>query len=70
MSKKFTDLKESCSNDKTRAERIKALKRGRFIEAKLIEIEGRSTVYYTLTNRGKEALNLLKRLENMVSEEQ
>ncbi|MEM3518631.1 MAG: winged helix-turn-helix transcriptional regulator, partial [Nitrososphaerales archaeon] len=67
---RFTELKESCSNDKTRAERIKALKRGRFIEAKLIEIEGRSTVYYTLTNRGKEALNLLKRLENMVSEEQ
>ncbi|MGC8998697.1 MAG: winged helix-turn-helix transcriptional regulator [Candidatus Bathyarchaeia archaeon] len=64
--KRFTDLKEHCPNDKTRANRIRCLKKEHLIEAVLADIGGQNVIHYVITERGREALTLLQRLEMLI----
>lgn len=63
--KRFVDLKEQCPNDRTRANRLKGLKRANFIKTLIIEIKEQSFIHYSITKKGENAFKLLQQLEAM-----
>jgi DNA-binding HxlR family transcriptional regulator len=60
---RFSDLKAYCPNDRTRTIRLRNLRDDGYVKTVIIEIEGREFIHYTLTEKGKKALELLKQLE-------
>ncbi len=66
--RRFVDLKKQCPNDKTRANRLKSLKRNGFISTTIIEVKEQDFIHYCITEKGKKALNLLLQLEKIAKE--
>jgi len=66
--RRFSDLKQQCPNDKTRANRLKGLKKTSFIKTVIIEIKEQSFVHYCITDKGEKALKLLQQLEAMTTQ--
>ena len=62
---RFVDLKDYCPNDRTRALRLKELRKIGFIIATIKEIENHSYVHYQITEKGRKALQLLNELEGL-----
>jgi len=62
---RFVDLKDYCPNDRTRALRLKELRKIGFIIATIKEIENHSYVHYQITEKGRKALQLLNELESL-----
>lgn len=66
--KRFSDLKQQCQNDKTRANRLKGLKKTNFIKTVIIEIKEQSFIHYHITPKGENALKILQQLEAMTTQ--
>ena len=62
---RFVDLKDYCPNDRTRALRLKELRKIGFVIATIKEIENHSYVHYQITEKGRKALQLLNELESL-----
>jgi len=62
---RFVELKEHCPNDRTRALRLKELKKMGFIIATVKEIENHSAIHYQITEKGKKALDLVEQIEEL-----
>ena len=62
---RFVDLKDYCPNERTRALRLKELKKIGFIMATAMEIENHSYIHYQITEKGRKALQLLNELEKL-----
>ena len=62
---RFVDLKDYCPNERTRALRLKELRKIGFITATVIEIGNHSYVHYQITEKGRRALQLLNELEKL-----
>lgn len=62
---RFVDLKEFCPNDRTRALRLRELKKTGFIVAIVREIENHAFVYYQITDKGRKALKLIEQIEKL-----
>jgi DNA-binding HxlR family transcriptional regulator len=60
---RFMDLREHCPNDRTRANRLKGLKKNNFIKTVIIEIKEQSFIHYAITEKGEKAFELLQQLE-------
>ena len=63
--RRFTDLKQACPNASTRATRLRELRRGGFIRSIILEIGEQSFIHFTITDKGKNALQLLQQLEKL-----
>ena len=63
--RRFVDLKAHCPNDRTRANRLKALKKNGFIKTVIIEIKEQSFIHYDITEKGEKAFKLLQQLETI-----
>jgi len=66
--KRFVDLKEQCPNDRTRANRLRGLRKDSFIKTVIIEIKEQSFIHYSITKKGENAFKLLQQLEAMTVE--
>ena len=62
---RFVDLKDYCPNDRTRALRLKELRKIGFIITTVKEIENHSYIHYQITEKGRKALQLLNELERL-----
>ena len=62
---RFVDLKEICPNDRTRALRLKELRKIGFIVTVVKEIENHSFIHYQITDRGRKALEIIEQLEKL-----
>ena len=62
---RFVDLKDYCPNDRTRALRLKELRKIGFIITTVKEIENHSYIHYQITEKGRKALQLLNELEKL-----
>ncbi|RLI21958.1 hypothetical protein DRO54_02395 [Candidatus Bathyarchaeota archaeon] len=62
---RFVDLKDYCPNERTRALRLKELRKIGFIMATVIEIENHSYIHYQITEKGRKVLQLLNELEKL-----
>jgi len=56
---RFVDLKDYCPNDRTRALRLKELRKIGFVTATIKEIENHSYVHYQITEREEKPFNYL-----------
>jgi len=56
---RFVDLKDYCPNDRTRALRLKELRKIGFITATIKEIENHSYVHYQITEKRRKPFNYL-----------
>ena len=63
--RRFADLKDVCPNEKTRATRLRELKKHGLIDTAIKEVGNRSFIIYTTTEKGKEALRIIKQLESL-----
>ena len=63
--RRFVDLKAHCPNDRTRENRLKALKKNGFIKTVIIEIKEQSFIHYDITEKGEKAFKLLQQLETI-----
>lgn len=59
---RFTDLEPACPNEKTRSQRLKELEDASLITTGSLKIGRRYFVHYTLTSRGRQALQKVKEL--------
>jgi DNA-binding HxlR family transcriptional regulator len=66
--KRFVDLKQQCPNDRTRANRLKGLKRNNFIKTVIVEINEQSFIHYHITEKGEKAFKLLQQLEAITAQ--
>ena len=62
---RFVDLKDYCPNDRTRAIRLKELKKLGFIVTVIEEIENHSFICYQITDKGRKALQLIEQIEKL-----
>jgi len=62
---RFVDLKEHCPNDRTRALRLKELRKTDFIAVIVKEVDDHSYVHYQITDKGRKALELIEQLEKL-----
>ena len=62
---RFVDLKEYCPNDRTRALRLKELRKTDFIGVMVKEVDDHSYVHYQITDKGRKALELIEQLEKL-----
>ncbi len=63
--RRFVDLKKECPNDKTRANRLKGLRKNGFITTVILEVREQNFIHYCITEKGKKALKLLLQLEEL-----
>jgi len=63
---RFVDLKDKCLNDRTRANRLKELKKKGFIKTIIVDVDEQSFVHYVITSKGEKALCLLRELEALI----
>jgi len=63
--RRFADLKDVCPNEKTRATRLRELKKHGLIDTAIKEVGNRSFIIYMTTEKGKEALRIIKQLESL-----
>ncbi len=61
---RFVDLKRVCPNDRTRSLRIRELKKAGFITITIMEVKNRSFIYYQVSGKGREVLELVSRIED------
>jgi len=61
---RFVDLKGVCPNDRTRSSRIRELKKAGFITITIMEVKNRSFIYYQVSGKGREVLELVSRIED------
>ena len=59
---RFTDLEAACPNEKTRSQRLKELEEGGLITTGSLKIGRRYFVHYTLTSKGRQALQKVREL--------
>lgn len=59
---RFTDLESACPNEKTRSQRLKELEGIGLITTGSLKIGRRYFVHYTLTSKGRQALQKVKEL--------
>jgi len=62
---RFVDLKEHCPNDRTRALRLKELRKTGFIIMTVKEIKNHSFIHYQITDKGRKALKLIEQIEKL-----
>ena len=62
---RFADLKDYCPNDRTRAIRLKELRKLGFVVTVIKEIENHSFICYQITNKGRKALQLIEQIEKL-----
>ena len=62
---RFIDLKGYCPNDRTRAMRLKELKRMGFIITIIKEVKEHNYIHYQITEKGRKAFELVNELENL-----
>ena len=62
---RFVDLKKYCPNDRTRTLRLKELKKLGFVVATAKEVKNHSFIHYQITEKGKKALELIIKIENL-----
>lgn len=65
--KRFVDLDDVCPNEKTRTTKLRRLEEVGLIEAVSLKIGKRFFVHYKLTEKGKNMLQELMRIENRYS---
>jgi len=63
-SKRFADLADACQNEKTRTAKLRRLEEAGLIETVSSKIGKRFFVHYKLTEKGKEMLQELMRMED------
>jgi len=66
-SKRFADLADACPNEKTRTAKLRRLEEAGLIETVSSKIGKRFFVHYKLTEKGKEMLQELMRMEERYS---
>jgi len=66
-SKRFADLADACPNEKTRTAKLRRLEETGLIETVSSKIGKRFFVHYKLTEKGKEMLQELMRMEERYS---
>jgi len=62
--KRYSELSNICSIDKTKTKRLKELKKAKLIETISKELDERTFVYYKLTDKGKKIFNTLLQLHD------
>jgi len=63
--KRYSDLISVCPNESTRTKKLRALEKSDLIKSVARKGDGRTFVYYKLTQKGKKVLKLLRELENL-----
>ena len=65
--KRYSDLSEACSIEKTRAKRLKELKEVKLIGVVVMEKGKRNFIYYKITEKGEVVLKKSKELQALIS---